>query len=147
MKKIMMMLVLVLMVSTTFAFRNKEVISKQAVNAFKNEFASATDVAWSVGKSYYKVAFTMDDQKLFAYYNNQGEFIAVSRFISSSQLPLNLQSNLKKIYSNYWISDLFEMTTNDATNYYVTFENADTKIVLKSTDGSSWSVYQKSKKV
>ena len=147
MKKIMMMLALVLTVGTTFAFKNKEVINKQAQHAFKNEFANATDVAWSVGKSYYKVAFTMDDQKLFAYYNNQGEFIAISRFISSSQLPLKLQTNLKKLHSNYWISDLFEMTTNDTTDYYVTFENADTKIVLKSTDGSNWSVYQKSKKI
>jgi len=147
MKKIMMMLVLVLTVSTTFAFRNKEVISKQAVSAFRNEFASASDVAWTVGKSYYKVAFTLDDQKLFAYYNSQGEFIALSRFISSSQLPLNLQSSLKKLYHNYWISDLFEMTTNDATDYYVTFENADTKIVLRSTDGSNWSLYQKTNKV
>jgi len=89
----------------------------------------------------------MDDQKLFAYYNNQGEFIAISRFISSSQLPLYLQGSLKKLYTNYWISDLFEMTTNEATDYYVTFENADAKIILKSTDGSNWSLYQKSKKI
>jgi len=146
MKKIMMMLALVLTVSTTFAFKNKEVINKQAVNALRSEFASATDVAWTVGKSYYKVAFTWDDQKLFAYYNNQGEFIAISRFISSSRLPLALQSSLKNLYRNYWISDLFEMATNDVTDYYVTFENADVKIVLKSTDGSNWSLYQKSKK-
>jgi hypothetical protein len=146
MKKIMMMLALVLTVSTTFAFRNKEVINKQAVNAFRNEFASATDVAWTVGKSYYKVAFTWNDQKLFAYYNNQGEFIAISRFISSSRLPLALQISLKNLYRNYWISDLFEMATNDVTDYYVTFENADVKIILKSTDGSNWSLYQKSKK-
>jgi hypothetical protein len=38
------------------------------------------------------------------------------------------------------------MATNDVTDYYVTFENADVKIVLKSTDGSNWSLYQKSKK-
>jgi hypothetical protein len=35
---------------------------------------------------------------------------------------------------------------NDGTNYYVTLETADTKIVLKSTDGGNWSIYQKSKK-
>ncbi len=92
------------------------------------------------------LAFTLNDQKLFAYYNAEGEFMAVTRFISSFQLPLNLQTSLKKSYRNYWISDLFEMASNEGTNYYVTFENADTKIVLKSTDGSSWSLYQKSKK-
>ncbi len=146
MKKIMMMLALVLTLSTSFAFTGEEAVNKKALNGFKSEFAGATDAAWTTGSNFYKVAFTLNDQKLFAYYNAEGEFMAVTRFISSFQLPLNLQTSLKKSYNNYWISDLFEMASNEGTNYYVTFENADTKIVLKSIDGSSWSLYQKSKK-
>jgi len=142
----MMMLALVLTLSTSFAFTGEEAINKQALTAFKNEFAGATDAAWTAGNNFYQVAFTLSDQKLFAYYNAEGEFMAVTRYISSSQLPLNLQTSLKKSYKNYWISDLFEVASNNGTGYYVTFENADTKIVLKSTDGSSWSLYQKSKK-
>jgi hypothetical protein len=145
MKKIMMMLALLVTLSTSFAFTG-ETINKQALNAFGNEFAGATDIAWTAGKSYYKVAFTMNDHKLFAFYNNKGEFIAVTRFISSLQLPHNLQSSLKRTYRSYWISDLFEMVTSDETGYFVTLENADTKIVLKSIDGSNWSLYLKSNK-
>jgi len=88
----------------------------------------------------------MNEQTLFAFYSMTGEFMAVTRYISSFQLPLNLQSNLKKSYSNYWITDLFEMANHDGTAYYVTLETADSKIVLKSIDGSDWSVFQKSKK-
>ena len=146
MKKIMMILALVLTVSTTFAFTGEEAVSKRALNSFKSEFAGATDAAWTTGSNYYKVAFTMSDQKLFAFYNTDGEFVAVSRYISSFQLPLKLQGSLKKSYGNYWISDLFEMSASDETGYYVTLENADTRIVLKSIDGNDWSVYQKSKK-
>ncbi len=146
MKKIMMMLAMVLTLGTTFAFTGEEAVSKQALNTFKTEFTGATDAAWTVGNDYYKVAFTLNDQKLFAYYNMQGEFMAATRYISSFQLPLNLQSSLKKSSCNYWISDLFEMASKDGTSYYVTLENADTKIVLKSTDGSDWSVFQKIKK-
>lgn len=141
-----MMLALVLTLSTTYAFTGEEAINKQALNAFKTEFAGATDAAWTVGADYYKVAFTLSDQKLFAYYNTQGEFMAVTRFISSLQLPLNLQSSLKKSSNNSWISDLFEMADNEGTAYYVTLESADTKIVLRSIDGGDWTVYQKSKK-
>src|SRR5262245_45436070 len=147
MKKIMMALALVLTVGTSFAFTGEEAVNKQALNAFKKEFAGATDAAWTVGTNYYKVTFSMSDQKLFAYYNTQGEFLAVTRNISSLQLPLNLQTSLKKSYCNCWISDLFEVDNNDGTNYYVTLENADTKIVLKSANGNDWSIYQKSKKV
>jgi hypothetical protein len=146
MKKIMMLLAMVLTLTTTWAFTGEEAINKQALNAFKTEFASATDAAWTVGTNYYKVAFTLSDQKLFAFYNSDGEFIAVTRYISSLQLPLNLQGSLKKECSTCWISDLFEVANTDGTAYYVTLENADTKVVLKSTDGGNWTVYQKSKK-
>jgi hypothetical protein len=146
MKKIMMVLALVLTVGTSFAFTGEEAVSKQAINAFKKEFAGATEAAWTVGSNFYKVTFTLNDQKLFAYYNTQGDFLAVTRYISSLQLPLSLQTSLKRSYNNYWITDLFEVAKNDGTNYYVTLETADTKIVLKSADGSDWAVYQKSKK-
>jgi hypothetical protein len=146
MKKIMMILALVLTVSTGFAFTGEEAVNKQALEAFKSEFVGATDVNWTAGSNYYKAAFTLNDQKLFAFYNSQGEFIAVTRYISSFQLPLNLQTDMKKSYSNFWVSDLFEMATNDDTSYYLTMENADTKIVLKSTDGKEWSLYHKDKK-
>lgn len=146
MKKIMMMLALVLTLSTTYAFTDEKAVNKQALNAFKTEFAAATDAAWTVSNDYYKVSFTMNEQKLFAYYNTQGEFIAVTRYISSFQLPLNLQGSLKKCHSGYWITDLFEMSSPDGTAYYVTLETADSKIVLKSADGSDWAVFQKSKK-
>ena len=146
MKKIMMMLLLVLTIGTSFAFTGEEAINKQALNAFKKEFVGATEAAWTVGDNFYKVTFTLNDQKLFAYYNMQGNFMAVTRNISSLQLPLSLQTSLKRSYNNYWISDLFEVAKSDGTNYYVTLETADTKIVLKSADGSDWSVYQKSRK-
>ena len=146
MKKIMMMLALVLTLTTSFAFTGEEAVNKKALNSFKSEFAGATDAAWTTGSNYYKVAFTMNDQKLFAFYNSDGEFMAVTRYISSFQLPLRLQGTLKKSYGNYWITDLFEMAASDETGYYVTLENADTKIVLRSIDGNDWSVYQKSKK-
>jgi hypothetical protein len=146
MKKIMMMLALVLTIGTSFAFTGEEAVNKQALNAFKKEFAGATEAAWTVGSNFYKVTFSLNDQKLFAYYNTQGEFLAVTRNISSLQLPLNLQTSLKRSYNNYWISDLFEVSNNDGTRYYVTLETADTKIILRSADGNDWSVYQKSKK-
>jgi hypothetical protein len=146
MKKIMMMLALVLTVGTSFAFTGEEAVNKQALNAFTKEFEGATDAAWTTGDNFYKVTFSLNDQKLFAYYNLQGEFLAVTRYISSLQLPLNLQTSLKKSYNSYWITDLFELSGNSGTGYYVTLETADTKIVLRSTDGSDWSVYQKSKK-
>lgn len=66
----------------------------------------------------------MNGQRAFAYYSTGGELMGVARYISSLQLPLGLLSNLKNNYSNYWISDLFELSNNDGTHYYVTLEKA-----------------------
>jgi len=146
MKKILMVLAMALALTTTWAFTGEEVLSKQALNAFKTEFVGATDATWSVSTDCYKVTFTLNGQKLFAFYDTDGQFIAVTRNISSIQLPLNLQGSLKKFSSSYWISDLFELSNSSGTGYYVTFENADTKIMLRSVNGSDWYVYEKSKK-
>lgn len=146
MKKIMITLVTMLTLTASWAFTGEEAINKQALQAFKTEFAGASDAAWSSDDDYYKVSFTLIDQKLFAYYSTNGEFIAVTRYLSSTQLPLNLQISLKKYYNKYWLTDLFELASKRGSSYYVTLETADTKIILKSVNGRDWSVYQKDKK-
>jgi hypothetical protein len=62
-------------------------------------------------------------------------------------LPVNLFSNLKNNYDTYWISDLFEVSNSEGLHYYVTLETADTKLVLRSSNGGDWSQYNKSKKI
>jgi len=139
MKKIMMMLAL-LTLTASFAFGGER-INKAALSAFQSEFVGATDVTWTTSRDYYEVMFTFNGQKLFAFYNNDGEFMAVTHFISSVQLPHHLAKTLKRSLDKYWISDLFEIGNDDTTSYYVTLENSDRKIVLRSTDGSNWTFY------
>lgn len=146
MKKMMIALAMMFTIGTTYAFTGEEAVSKQTLASFNKEFAGATDAVWTSGADYYKVSFSLRDQKLFAFYNMEGEFIAVTRYISSVQLPLSLQSGLKKSYSDFWISDLFEVANQEGTAYYITLENADGRMILKSSNGQDWSVFQKGKK-
>src|SRR5262245_59042955 len=88
MKKITILLATVLTLSTTWAFTGEKSVNDAALSAFKTEFASATDATWSSDNECYKVTFTLNDQRLFAFYSPDGEFIAVTRYISSVQLPL-----------------------------------------------------------
>jgi hypothetical protein len=144
MKKIIVTLAIAL--STLSSFAKEVEVSTVVLDAFKNEFAGAREVSWTVGSSYYKAAFIYNDQHVFAFYSTEGELIGMTRYISSLDLPISLQAGLKKSYSNYWISDLFEVSNADGTGYYITLENADSKIVLKSSTGGNWSVYQKTTK-
>ena len=144
MKKIIVTLAVAF--STLYSFAGEVKVSSKVLDAFNTEFASAKEVTWTATNSYYKASFLYDDQHVFAFYSTEGELMGLTRYISSLDLPLSLQTGLKKDYSNYWITDLFEVSNSEGTGYYITVENADSKIVLKSTGGESWKTYQKKAK-
>jgi hypothetical protein len=145
MKKMMLSLAIAFTTLTAFA-GNDDNVNQKVLNAFKNDFTAVSQVEWTVTDDYYKASFIYNDNYVYAYYSTEGELLGLTRYISSVDLPVHLQMNLKKKYSNYWITDLFEVAKNDATYYYITLENADSKIVLKSTGGSDWSVFRTVKK-
>jgi hypothetical protein len=88
----------------------------------------------------------MNDIVLFAFYSDNGQLLAVTRNILSTQLPIDLMLDLKKNYSSYWITELFELNGDEQNCYYVSLENADAKVVLRSTSDNNWEVYEKTAK-
>lgn len=145
MKRILVILTVLLSFVSMSSFANDEKVNSKVLESFKTSFVNATEVDWTVGDNYYKASFVMNSQYVAAYYNEAGELMALTRNISSTQLPISLQADLKKKYDSFWISDLFEVANEQGTTYYVTLENADTKLVLKSSN-SDWSTYQKQRK-
>ncbi|MGQ0738946.1 MAG: hypothetical protein ACT4OJ_07810 [Bacteroidota bacterium] len=124
----------------------EEEVNARVLYAFKKEFNAAKDIKWTVAQNYYLASFLYNDQHISAYYSTEGELMGMTRYISPADLPLALQSDLKKNYKDYWVSDLFEVANSDGTAYYITLEDAETKLVLKATNGKSWNSYKKVKK-
>lgn len=146
MKKIFLILGLVAITILSNAHPSEKVSAK-VLASFKSEFSTAKDVQWETGTSFFMAAFSLHDQRIFAYYTPDGALISVIRHISSTQLPINLFSNIKNDYSKYWISELFESSNSDGVHYYVTLETADAKLTLQSENGGSWKTYSKIKKI
>jgi len=146
MKKSLLILGLFLAVGTVSFANNDESVNAKAEQSFKKEFAQAKEVKWQKSGEMAKATFTLNDRIMFAYYSQDGELLAITRNITADQLPITLLNSLKKDYSQYWISDLFEMVSDGQTTYYITVENADQKLVLKSDDFADWSTFKKEKK-
>jgi len=146
MKKTIFALALSLVLGTASFANNDESINERAAQSLKKEFAQAKDVSWQKTGDMLRATFTLNERVLFAYYNQSGDLMAITRNITTDQLPIALQTMLRKNYGGYWVSDLFEMVSGGQTSYYVTVENADQKVVLKSEDFGSWSTYRKEKK-
>ena len=144
MKKIIIMLAIT--ISSLAVFAGEENVNTKVLNAFSREFPGAADVKWTENKTFYKASFVYNGQYVYAFYQLDGELMAMTRNISSLDLPMTLQTALKKNHSGYWISDLFEVSNNDGTNYYITMENAGSKVILKTSGGTNWSVFKKSAK-
>lgn len=142
-----MMLTLALIISSLgAAFAGEEEVNAKVLGAFKSEFGSAKEITWTIATNYYQASFLYKDQHVSAYYNIEGTLLGLTRYISPDDLPLTLQGDLKKNYSQYWISDLFEVANDEGTAYYITVEDSDSKKVLKAKDGKSWSEFKKVKK-
>ena len=141
MKKIIISLLLVLKLATD-SFAAEEKIKPEILQAFNTRFNGAEDVSWIASNNYYKVTFNYYGSRMFAYYTTTGKLKGVTRNINSTELPLYLRNTLQKKYADYWISNLVEESNQRGFSYYITLENADQKIVLRSAYGSNWEVYQ-----
>jgi hypothetical protein len=146
MKKIIFVMGFLMIMVVSWAYPSEKV-SQKVLASFKTEFTNAQNVEWETGSNYFRAAFTMNEQRIFAYYNVDGDLLSIARYISSIQLPVNLFADLKNDYSKYWISDLFEVSNSEGLHYYVTLETADSKLVMHSSNGGSWSTYSKNKKI
>jgi hypothetical protein len=147
MKKMILSLAAVMMMGfSVFANGNDNVVTQEARDAFKKDFATASNIRWEQRNNFLRATFSFDGQILTAYYFSNGDLQAVVRNITSDQLPINLITSLRRDYAAFWITDLFEVSSGGETTYYVTIENSDKKIVLNSDDLSSWQVYSKERK-
>jgi len=142
-KKIVLAAALLLTVGISSSFANTTEDGNDAATAsFHKDFKKVEVVEKHIGKNFTKFTFKMNDVIMSAFYNENGQLLAITRNIQSNQLPLQLLMQIKKDYSNYWISDLFEYNGDGSSNYYITLETADQRVILRS-NGTEWEVYDK----
>ncbi len=123
-----------------------EIVSPVVLKAFENSFKTAKDVSWTTSDKFFKASFELNQQHVTAFFDVEGQMIALTRNITTFQLPIVLQSSLIANYKSYWITDLFEVANEQGNTYYVTVETADSKVVLKSNSSYNWSTYKKLQK-
>lgn len=146
MKKIIIALGLIAMTFGNTAMAHEKEVDKRIQQVFNKEFVGAADVQWYINEKYIEVDFTYTGMRLTAYYDIEGEILAVVRNIQFSALPLSLQLDLKKNYKDYWITKICEVTDRDGTQYRVTVEKSDRVVQLTSNGNFSWGVLKRQAK-
>jgi hypothetical protein len=146
MKKSIICIALIFNITCVSVFANPDHrISKRVEAEFHKRFLKAEEVQWDELGDFERATFRINESVLFAYFDPNGELIAVIRNILSDQLPIHLMITLKSNYTTYWIAELFEVYSNGDTHYFVTLKAADQELVLKS-EGGEWKVFDEEKK-
>ena len=127
--------ILVLFITTSFANAGPTPDNKKVTDAFTKHFAAAQSVTWNQTAKISTANFELNGQYLAAHFSPDAKMLGVSRNLSSSDLPFNLRMNLQSYFEKYWVTEAFEYATPASDSYYVTLENADVKLILKSESG------------
>lgn len=127
-------------ISTAFA-KAPDNANDRAMASFQKDFHKASEVRWSANSNYVMAAFRMDNETQYAYYDFQGNLIGVVHHMLTSSLPADLSKDIRKHYSNYWVTELFQVTSDQGVYYYIQLKNADETVVLSTEGTGSWHKY------
>ena len=91
MKKFKIVLTAIVMLFASTAFATEPVkISKIVKAAFESDFSKASQVIWKRSEEFYFASFILNDVNVDAAYNESGELLGTSRFITAAQMPLSI---------------------------------------------------------
>ena len=141
MKKIILSAAIVLgLFSAAFA-KYPDKVTDRATASFHKDFIKASTLHSEVINNLVRFTFQENNETRYAYYDFQGNLVGVVQHMLTSSLPNDLQKEIKKHYSNYWVTELFQVTTDTGVSYYIQLTNADETVVLNSEDGFGWQRY------
>ena len=147
MKKLIVLSSLLLaLVSSSFA---SGTIAFAGENHFKKTYAAATNVTYKQVNEFTEVNFTLNGEKLQAFYDEEGNLVATSKHILIAQLPQAAQDCLKSDkYKDFDVTEViqYEQADNATHSYYINLENDKQKVILNVTAKGSISVFKKSRK-
>ncbi len=121
--------------ATAFAANHNDPTGNESVKAaFKKSFAAASDISWVKKDDVYFASFVLNNRNAEAAFNENGELIALSNKIETSELPLAVTVAVNNKYSGYTIaSKATEIMYEGQTSYYVNVSNSKQFLKLKCT--------------
>jgi hypothetical protein len=145
MKKIILSAAIMLALFSAAFANYPDKVTDRATASFHKDFIKASALHSEVINNHVRVMFQENNETRYAYYDFQGNLVGVVQHMLTSSLPEDLQREIRKNYSNYWVTELFQVSTPDCVSYYIQLTNADETIVLNSEDGYGWHRYMTKK--
>ncbi len=148
MKKFKIVLTAIVMLFAGSAFAMEpENVSPKVKAAFESDFSKASKISWEKTSDFYFASFTLNEVKIDAAYNEDGELLGTARAISAEQMPLSVSLAIAEKYAGYRVEKTaIELTYEGQTRYYISVENENQIVKLKCFSNADVEVDSKIKK-
>lgn len=144
MKKLFFAALLAIAVASS-AFAGSTNVNVKVLNNFKTTFAKASEISWTSTDDYAKAVFTIDNVKMEAFFNIDGELIGTSKNITLDELPVNAKRTFAKRFSGYTVKETIHFDGADESAYYISADNASESVIVK-VARNEVSTFKKTKK-
>src|SRR4030095_2553474 len=148
MKKMFLILVLVASAITQTVSAADEKVSPRLSQALVKEFSGAQAIHWQAfkGKDIYQASFILNNQRLFAFFNSDGELLSTGRYVAQANLPILVNKTIADRFGDYEVKEIVEYTKDGDTQYALVMENAKRTILANAFTDGGIAVVQKKKK-
>lgn len=115
-------------------------VNLKVIIAFEKEFGQVDNITWSTAsKNMMRASFTQNDEKVNAFFDESGEYVASTIERTKEELPAKLRAAISKKEKDGIITEAIELQGDDEQAYYVKVYVNGVEKVYK---GSSWGMIQ-----
>ena len=125
-----------------------EKVSPRLTQALVKEFSGAQAIHWQAfkGKDIYQASFILNHQRLFAFFNSDGELLSTGRFVAVSNLPILVSKTIAARFADFEVKEVVEYTREGDTQYALVLENSKRTILANAYSDGGIAVVSKKKK-
>ena len=149
MKRFLFTLVVFLAVLGNYSFAGgDEIVSIKVREAFKKEFSSAQHIRWQrlKNENIYEAQFIYNNERLCAFYDENGQLLVISRSIAAASLPMLVTKKVNKQYKDYKLLEVLEYVSEGNTSYLLILERGSMRLTIQAFPEGNTNVFKKEKR-
>jgi hypothetical protein len=123
-------------------------VSYSVVSQFDADFSNATNIVWTVDNKFQKADFILEGVRTTAFYNHQGEFVALTMDVDAKAIPAAAMKEIAADYKGYTVNEVIVVQNNTAVNpdaeenaYFADLKSGDKEVLVKITPESHIEFY------
>jgi len=125
-------------------------VSYAVQNDFEATFDNAKNVTWVITANCQKASFTINDVKMTAFYNLNGEYLGLTQDVNYEVIGDKAKREIASSYKGYDVNEVIKLETNGTTNfaetvYFVDLKNTDSEVLVRVNQSNDVYFFQKVK--